>query len=668
MGAGIDHYEIWLDGVNVDRVPAGVFGHLAAEHHGDYEPFRPFGYLPAERIQYYTPELSKLAAGSHHWHVEAVDKDGNRRRSESVFHFTVEDVGSPKVFVNHLGYFSNHNIRVVADGGVRAESCDLVDASGKVVSSAALHDGGSAFGNHLVADLAAPAVPGTYRIRAGSEVSMWFPVGLESKLNYEDYLRKFRNAYRRKRCGDTTANWTGKPCHLEDARIDGDKRHGIVGGWHASSDVRKIMRILQPGLHGLVELKSMAKPDWDRGDYSILDEIKWGNQYFHAMQLESGAIVQHYHLWCGAADWGESLNVYTNNIIGDADDRVLPEKTLAIDLLTQADFIMNQTAIHRLYKDQDPTYAGICLQAAMRCYDHFLREWPVVTDYKTTFNARPYMEPVSEAMPLVYGIRAHLSMYLATDRAECRDRAIALADQLMALQETGYVRDQSEVKGFFYADAKRDMIFGNLMGHGGLDGMDGGVVVLADLCEVLPSHPKHARWKESLRSYLEDNLLPMSRKNAFGITPAYLSLDDAAGGRTGGRMRHRVGGLYYQNLCDNRGMNMILARNAIMLARGARILGNSKLRDAAWRQIDWMLGNNPLNASTVYGAGQGQPRAYKESLEPRSDGMVVQGIGGGGKDMPYMRSGHWRWCEMELHNTAWFAEALCELLADAQTD
>ena len=127
-------------------------------------------------------------------------------------------------------------------------------------------------------------------------------------------------------------------------------------------------------------------------------------------------------------------------------------------------------------------------------------------------------------------------------------------------------------------------------------------------------------------------------------------------------MRHRVGDLHYQNLCDNRGMNMILARNAILLAKGARILGNSKLRDAAWRQIDWMLGNNPLNASTVCGAGQGQPGVYKETLEPRSDGMVVQGIGGGAKDMPYMRKGHWRWCEMELHNTAWFAEALCELL------
>ena len=65
---------------------------------------------------------------------------------------------------------------------------------------------------------------------------------------------------------------------------------------------------------------------------------------------------------------------------------------------------------------------------------------------------------------------------------------------------------------------------------------------------------------------------------------------------------------------------------------------------------------------TVYGVGQGQPIVYKAAIEPRSDGVVVQGIGGGSKDTPYMRQGHWRWCEMELHNTAWFAQVIFELL------
>jgi len=660
--SGIDHYEIWVDESNVDNIPAGLYGHLPGGSYGHYEPFRPFGFLAAEKVYYYTPLVSKVSAGSHQWYVKAVDKDGNKRRSNSMFNFKVEDFGTAKVFVNHLGYLSNENNRVVVDGSVGASSFDVVDLGGSVVFSGDLNSGGGAFGNYLFGDFTGPGVSGTYRIKAGSEYSMWFPIGLEARLNYEDFLRKYRNAYRRKRCGNTTVNWRGKACHLEDARMDGGKRHGIVGGWHASSDVRKIMRILQPGLYGLIEMKRIVNPVWDSGDYSILDEIKWGNKYIHEMQLENGALVQHYYLWCDVTGWGESANRYTNNMIGDSDDRVLPESTLFIDMVSQSRFIKNQSTIYRLYKDADPEYADKCLNAAVRCYNYFEKTWPVVTEYETRFNARPHTEEVTDLMPIAYGVRANLYMYLAKGNSVYKNRAVDLADKLMALQETEHIAGQTQVKGFFYAHANKDKIFSSLMAHGGLDGAEGGVIVLADLCEALPAHSKCPQWKESLRSYLEDYLLVLSHKNAFGIVPAYLSRTNLAGGQTGAKMRRNVGGLYYQYLCDNRGANKVLARKAILLARGSRILANPRLRDAAWRQIGWILGNNPLNRSTVYGVGHNQPNLYKAQLAPRSDGMVIQGIGGGSNDMPYMRHGHWRWCEMELHNTAWFAQAIFELL------
>ena len=280
------------------------------------------------------------------------------------------------------------------------------------------------FGNYLFGDFSVPGASGTYRIKAGSEYSMWFPIGLEAKLNYEVFLRKYRNAYRRKRCGETTVNWRGRPCHLEDARMEGGERHSIVGGWHASSDVRKIMRILQPALYGLVEMKRVVNPAWDGGDYSILDEIKWGNKYIHQMQLDSGAVVQHYYLWCGARDWSEGINRYTNNVIGDSDDRLLPEETLVVDMVSQSRFIRNQSTIYRQYKDTDPEYAKLCLKAAVRCYNYFEKTWPIVTDYETEFCARPYREKVTDLMPLAYGVRANLYIYLATGNREYESRAV----------------------------------------------------------------------------------------------------------------------------------------------------------------------------------------------------------------------------------------------------
>lgn len=666
--AGIDHYEVWLDGELVDRIPAGLYGHLPGGKHGNYEPFRPFGLLAGDRVQYYTPLVSKVPAGSHQWYVTAVERDGVKRRSDGVFEFEVVELPDDNLFVNHLGYLSHASKRVVVDGSVDASSFDVVDKDDKVAFSGVLSSGANAFGKHLVGDFTGLSVSGTYRIRAGSERSLWFPIGLEARLNYETYLRKYRHAYRRKRCGDTTVNWGARACHLDDARIEGGTRLEITGGWHASSDVRKIMRILQPGLYGLLEMKRIVDPMWDRGGDSILDEIKWGNQYIHRMQLDSGAVVQHYYLWCGAKDWSEGINRYTNNEIGDADDRILDESTLLIDMVTQSRFIQNQTTIYRLYRETDPAYANVCLKAAQRCYDYFTRTWPVVTDYETTFCARPYMETVTDLMPLAYGVRANLSMYLATDKPASRDRAVVLAEELMALQETSYIAGQKLVKGFFYGDASKDKIFDSLMAHGGMDGAEGAVAVLADLCEGLPTHPNHRRWKESLRSYLEDYLLVLSHKNAFGIVPAYLARTDSAGGQTDAKMQRHVGGLYYQYLCDNRGANKVLARKAILLARGARILENPDLRDAAWRQVDWILGHNPLNSSTVYGVGHHQPKLYKAWLAPRSDGMVIQGIGGTDRDMPTLRQGHWRHCEMELHNTAWFAQAVFELLTSTGRD
>jgi hypothetical protein len=441
--------------------------------------------------------------------------------------------------------------------------------------------------------------------------------------------------------------------------MEGHMRHEIVGGWHASSDVRKIMRILQPGLEGLLDMKRIINPAWDNGDYSILDEVKWGNTYIHKMQLASGALGAHYYLWCGLIDFGESANKYTNNIIGDDDDRLLPDSTILIEMTNISRFIKNQTTIYRMYKGTDAAYADKCLQAATKAYDYFKETWPVVTDFETEFNARPYMETVSDFMPLAYGVRVNMHMHLTTGNAEYKNEAVALADELMALQETGYIDGQTEVKGFFYADSQKDSIFTSLMSHGGMDGAEGGVNVLADLCEAYPTDPKAAQWKESLRSYLEDNLVPLSKKNEFGIVPLYLSRSGYTLGQ-GDKMILNVGGLYYQFMCGNRGVNKILARKAILLARGARILEKPELRDVAWNQLGWILGNNPFNISTVCGVGHNQPGFYNEGLAPKSDGMVVQGIGGG-PERPYFRP-HWRWTEMELHNTAWFWQAVFQLM------
>jgi hypothetical protein len=117
----------------------------------DTDPFRPYGYLTGEKVCYYTPPVSKLSVGTHQWYVKAVDKDGNKCQSGSTFKFTVgSTTNSVKIFVNHTGYLSNGNNRVVVDGSIGASKFEVVDSGGKSVFSGDLKSGGSAFGNYLV--------------------------------------------------------------------------------------------------------------------------------------------------------------------------------------------------------------------------------------------------------------------------------------------------------------------------------------------------------------------------------------------------------------------------------------------------------------------------------------------------------------------------------------
>lgn len=67
VGAGdkpaMDHYEVWIDGKNVDEVPAGAYGHPPGEKVKRYEPYRPFVLLADANVFYYTPPIAALGGG-----------------------------------------------------------------------------------------------------------------------------------------------------------------------------------------------------------------------------------------------------------------------------------------------------------------------------------------------------------------------------------------------------------------------------------------------------------------------------------------------------------------------------------------------------------------------------------------------------------------------------
>jgi hypothetical protein len=97
------------------------------------------------------------------------------------------------------------------------------------------------------------------------------------------------------------------------------------------------------------------------------------------------------------------------------------------------------------------------------------------------------------------------------------------------------------------------------------------------------------------------------------------------------------------------GINAHLASHGVGLSRAAHLLQDAKLTNLAQRHLDWILGSNPFNASTVIGAGANQPQLYRAGLftpaTPLINGGVMNGIGGDANDQPLLASGTWENCE-----------------------
>jgi hypothetical protein len=87
------------------------------------------------------------------------------------------------------------------------------------------------------------------------------------------------------------------------------------------------------------------------------------------------------------------------------------------------------------------------------------------------------------------------------------------------------------------------------------------------------------------------------------------------------------------------GINANLASAGVGLIRAGKIIQDPELYSLAQRQLDWIIGSNPYNASTVVGVGYNHPQRFVNSIEfePETQvlpGTVMNGIGGTYADMP----------------------------------
>lgn len=513
------------------------------------------------------------------------------------------------LLVNHVGFARRAGKVCMAQGSRPLDFSVVHTDTGRTEYKGRLASRRGDFGDFLLANFTTVQTPGQYVVRIGNRRSAPFTIADDV---YHQPLAKSVAYFSKQRCGDSKTGYNA-PCHLDDGRrTDNGHHYDATGGWHDACDVRKWVNATVHGMLGLLRVLDDPPPSCDRSQ--LIEELRWGNQYFLKMQEPAGYLMD----YCG----GDKGNWYTDNQIGTDDDR--PVETRVCELPAQFHFVTTQAGMIRHLRAADPQYANRCENAARKCF-----AW-------CTRGKRSHT-----ATSLASAILACVELHRAFDDLVFSDLAAEFAAQLIELQVSS-----GPVKGFFLKapgrpEPERQIMYGNLP-----------LLALCALLEQFSGHRDVGPWRSALEMHAE-YVTNMAARSAFGIVPFGLYTSDPGGNRA-------IGDYFYRWFMragrENPaspdwwvGINAHLASNGLGLCRASRLLDHPALAELAQRQLDWILGVNPFDASTVTAVGRNQPPLYVTNQfkppTPHIPGGVMNGLGGDENDQPVLLPGSYHTCE-----------------------
>jgi hypothetical protein len=518
--------------------------------------------------------------------------------------------------------------------GTQAVAFEIVNqTTGVVAQKGTMSPQKGDFGSFLLGDFSSLEQTGTFEIRSGTRRSGPLTIG---STVYDSAIQQMVGYFARQRCGDSKTGHHA-PCHLDDGRrTDNHRHHDASGGWHDACDLRKWVDATIYGMIGLHRVHDLLKPKWDNGQ--ILEEMRWGNRYFRKMQEPEGYVMD----YCG----GDDGNRYTDNVIDNQDDRLLHVDPC--QLPAQFRFVAAQAAIAGMTRQVDPEYSRSCEESAQRCLQWCMKS-----------------RSPGAALSLAAGVIACVQLHRLTQAPNLPDLAANYLRKLRGLQVLQPPDENGSPRGYFISSPDHQEPLREAM-HGNLP--------LLALCEALENFSLHAdsgTWRDSLAQHAK-HLVAMSDRSAFGTIPFGLYQGSDPGGD------RRVGKLWYRWFMRTHnetsfaewwvGVNAHLASNGVGLAKAGKLLKEPRLTHLAQRQLDWILGANPFDVSTVSGVGRNQPKLYVTSTftpqTPLITGGVMNGIGGNESDQPALDSGSWNTCEYWTPMVCYTMWLAAELQAD----
>jgi hypothetical protein len=486
----------------------------------------------------------------------------------------------------------------------------------------------SPWGRLWQADFSAFTTPGSYQVETDFQISP--PFAIRDRI-YDRIIAGYLTFLRSQRCGCEVFG-VHAACHLDDGVLDRDgSPWPVTGGWHDAGDFRKWLAFTQSHLDALATVLECCSPHLASGGIptqSLLDEICWGNRFFHAMVFMDGQVFE--DVAGGRAPVGSSLsyeqhwwfenhpgcfgdasdNRWTDNLPASGDERMV---RTTYNPLIQWHFVSTQARVARLLPGEEAKH---CLAVARRATT-YAEQHP--HDGRTLF--------------LAAELRGRLEL-LASGEPVPPARIAHLANQLLRSQ----ARVSTGLSGYFLeahkADAYRSIAFSAEPALA--------LLRLYELRHLFENASLAERAKDAVSAYIEQYLLADANANPFALTPYGVYLDpperqrqtfrDAGSGRGVRTFMHPFNA---QGIVH--GTSSVLLSHAHLLARAAHQIHQSGWRAPAERLLQWCLGSNTLNRSLFSGIGYRQPFGYSFRIPQIPEGPVT-GFIGRPDDTPYLET------------------------------
>lgn len=577
------------------------------------------------------------------------------------------NVAADRIAFSHSGYQPGRSKTAVvgesADGNGKFELQRVSDvAFGETVLRKPIASVTGPQGALRVLDFSEINEPGSYVLRVGNKTSKPFRIGDDA---WKASIWKSLNFFYGNRCGYDVPGVHGID-HLDWLATSGDKRMTMSGGWHDAGDLSQGVINTGEGTYAMFSLaERLMQVDNDPALVErLIEEAKWGLDWVLRVRFAGGNRI----------GFG-SHNTWTNNIIGDADDRTVEAKNNP-----NANYIAAAAAAigYRMLKARDPVLAARSLAIARDDWNYAIVGIEGPSTWHTPAFAASRMELAG------IGITASLELYRSTGEAKYRDKAVELARVVMGSQQVARVGSKFPLSGFFYTGPDRDTLFHQF--HRAAD--QSGVVAMSQLVEALPDHPDWIKWYATAVRYAEYQKKSATITAPYSVLPAYVYrvVDSVQVPDSGGRYMEKQSeyadqvrsgtvmgeGWYLRTFpvwFQRRGNYGVLLSQAKGLSAVSRLRGDSTGLDLAEKQAQWVVGRNPFAQSTMYGEGYDWAQQYSVSSSDFVGSLPVGMQSRGVTDLPYWPSQNmYVYKEVWVHSNIRWLWLIEDLLHTAKTD